>query len=101
MAAPVDSPPEGLASAAVVCFRNRTQLNIPDVRRSPLVNVGLKTSLPRAALFMPLLAQNEMLGVLEVHNDRKLGYFGYEEVLPKLRADLDRLIAERSAAATN
>src|SRR3984885_13108202 len=33
--------------------------------------------------------------------DRKLGYFGYEEVLPKLRAELDRLIAERSAAATN
>src|SRR5580658_5746012 len=32
--------------------------------------------------------------------DRKLGYFGYEEVLPKLRAELDRLIAERSAAAT-
>ncbi len=31
--------------------------------------------------------------------DRKLGYFGYEEVLPKLRAELDRLIAERSAAA--
>src|SRR5579863_9410729 len=30
--------------------------------------------------------------------DRKLGYFGYEEVLPKLRAELDRLIAERSAA---
>jgi (E)-4-hydroxy-3-methylbut-2-enyl-diphosphate synthase len=32
--------------------------------------------------------------------DRKLGYFGYEEVLPKLRAELDRLIAERSAAVT-
>jgi len=79
MVALLDSPPEGLASAAVVCFRNRTQLNIPDVRRSPLVNVGLKTSLPRAALFMPLLAQNEMLGVLEVHNDRKLGYFKPEE----------------------
>ena len=30
--------------------------------------------------------------------DRKLGYFGYDEVLPKLRAELDRLIAERSAA---
>jgi signal transduction histidine kinase len=63
----------------VVCFRNRTQLNIPDVRRSPLVNIGLKTSLPRAALFMPLLTQNEMLGVLEIHNDRKLGYFKPEE----------------------
>src|ERR1700676_3771788 len=32
--------------------------------------------------------------------DRKLGYFGYEEVLPKLRAELDRLIAERTSTAT-
>ena len=85
MAAPVDSPPDGLASAAVVCFRNRTQLNIPDVRRSPLVKLGPKVTVPRAALFMPLMvqsgvaAQNEVLGVLEVHNDRKLGYFKPEE----------------------
>jgi signal transduction histidine kinase/CheY-like chemotaxis protein len=79
MAAPVDAPPEGLASAAVVCFRNRTQINIPDVRRSPLVTVGPKMSLPRAALFMPLTTQNEVLGVLEVHNDHKLGYFKPEE----------------------
>ena len=79
MAAPIDSPPDGLASAAVVCFRNRTQLNIPDVRRSPLVKVGPKMSLPRAALFMPLMEQNEVLGVLEVHNDGKLGYFKPEE----------------------
>jgi signal transduction histidine kinase/CheY-like chemotaxis protein len=79
MAAPIDSPPEGLASAAVVCYRNRTQLNIPDVRRSPLVKVGPKMSLPRAALFTPLMAQNEVLGVLEVHNDGKLGYFKPEE----------------------
>jgi len=28
--------------------------------------------------------------------DQKIGFFGYEEVLPKLRAELDRLIAERS-----
>ena len=79
MAAPVDAPPDGLASAAVVCFRNRTQLNIPDVRRSPLVKIGPKTSMPRAALFMPLTDQNEVLGVLEVHNDRKFGYFKPEE----------------------
>jgi (E)-4-hydroxy-3-methylbut-2-enyl-diphosphate synthase len=30
--------------------------------------------------------------------DRKLGNFGYDEVLPRLRAELDRLIAERAAA---
>jgi (E)-4-hydroxy-3-methylbut-2-enyl-diphosphate synthase len=29
--------------------------------------------------------------------DRKIRYFAYDEVLPKLRAELDRLIAERSA----
>ena len=79
MVAPVDAPPDGLASAAVVCFRNRTTLNIPDVRRSPLVKVGPKTSLPRAALFAPLIAHNEVLGVLEVHNDRKFGFFRPEE----------------------
>src|SRR6185369_6400793 len=79
MAAAIDSPPEGLASAAVICFRNRSQLNIPDVRRNPLVKVGPKTSLPRAALFMPLMDQKQVLGVLEVHNDGKLGYFKPEE----------------------
>ena len=31
--------------------------------------------------------------------DKKIGYFGYEEVLPKLLAELDRMIAERTAAA--
>ena len=49
------------------------------MRRSPLVKVGSKTSLPRAALFAPLLAHDEVLGVLEVHNDRKFGYFKPEE----------------------
>ena len=29
--------------------------------------------------------------------DRKLGYFRYDEVLPKLRAELDRLIVERTS----
>ena len=30
--------------------------------------------------------------------DRKLGYFGYDEVLPRLKRELDRLIANRTAA---
>jgi (E)-4-hydroxy-3-methylbut-2-enyl-diphosphate synthase len=29
--------------------------------------------------------------------DRKLGYFGYDEVLPRLKQELDRLIADRTA----
>jgi (E)-4-hydroxy-3-methylbut-2-enyl-diphosphate synthase len=31
--------------------------------------------------------------------DRKIGFFGYDEVLPRLRTELDKLIAERSDAA--
>ena len=31
--------------------------------------------------------------------DKKVGFFSYDEVLPRLRIELDRLIAERSAAA--
>jgi signal transduction histidine kinase len=79
MAAPIDAPPEGLANAAVVCFRNRTLLSIPDVRRNPLVTVGAKLSLPRSALFVPLLSQQETLGVLQVENSRRLGYFSPED----------------------
>src|SRR4051812_23916317 len=60
MVAPIDDPPEGLANAAVVCFRNRTLLSIPDVRRNPLVKVGAKTSLPRSAMFVPLFSQQEV-----------------------------------------
>jgi len=78
MAAPIDAPPEGMAHTAVVCFRNRTVLNIPDARRNPLVKAGTRTSLPRSAMFLPLLAQQEALGVLELDNFRRVGYLSPE-----------------------
>ncbi len=79
MAVPVDSTPDGLASGAVVCFRNRTLINVPDVRRSPFVKVDSKSNLPRSAMFLPLFAHTDVLGVLEVGNARRLGYFSVEE----------------------
>ena len=79
MAVPLDSPPEGLVAGAVVCFKNRTLLNVPDVRRSPLVKIATKKNLPRSAMFLPLLAQQEVMGVLEVGNARRIGYFSVEE----------------------
>ena len=93
MAASVDSPPEGLANAAVVCFRNRTLLQIPDVRRNPLVKVGPKMSLPRSAMFVPLFSQQEVLGVLELGNSRKTGFFPPEE-----QADVQHLANQAAAA---
>jgi C4-dicarboxylate-specific signal transduction histidine kinase len=93
MAAALDSSPEGLVNAAVVCFRNRTLLHIPDVRRNPLVKVGAKISLPRSAMFVPLYSQQEMLGVLEVDNARKTGFFKPEE-----QADVQHLANQAAAA---
>ena len=79
MAVAIEYPPEGLAGAAVTCFRNRTLLNVPDVRRSPFVKGEAKYDLPRSAMFVPLFAQSEVLGVLEVGNAGRLGYFTVEE----------------------
>ena len=79
MAISVEAPPEGLASGAAGCFRNRTLLNVPDVRRSPLVNAGWKPGVPRSMMFVPLLADRDLLGVLEIGNTRRLGYFTPEE----------------------
>lgn len=93
MAASIDAPPEGLANAAVVCFRNRTLLQIPDVRRNPLVKVGAQTSLPRSAMLVPLFSQQEMQGVLELSNSRKTGFFRPEE-----QADVQHLANQAAAA---
>lgn len=79
MVAPIDAPPDGLANAAVSCFRNRTALSIPDVRRNPLVKGVALSELPRAAFFLPLLAGTDALGVLEMDNDRRVGYFSPED----------------------
>jgi GAF domain-containing protein len=79
MAISVEAPPEGLANGVVGCFRSRTLLNIPDVRRSPLVNTGWEPGVPRSMMFVPLMAHRDLLGVLEIGNTRRLGYFTPEE----------------------
>jgi len=61
--------------AAVTCFKNRGLLSIPDVRRNPLIQVSSLEGLPRSALFVPLLALNDAVGVLQVDNAAHVGYF--------------------------
>ncbi|HML16597.1 MAG TPA: GAF domain-containing protein, partial [Bryobacteraceae bacterium] len=78
MVVPVESPPDGLAGGAVVCFRNRTLLNVPDLRRSPFAEAEGESQ-PRSAMFLPLLSQSDVTGVLEVGNARRMGYFSHEE----------------------
>ena len=79
MAASLAGEAEGLAAGAVKCFNDRALLNIPDVRRNPLVNAEWKPGVARSAMFAPLLAQTETLGVIEVGSHRRVGYFTAEE----------------------
>jgi signal transduction histidine kinase/CheY-like chemotaxis protein len=76
---PADGQDEELANGAVVCFQNRKQLDIPDLRRSQYVNTRTKLSSPRSAMIVPLAAQGDVLGVLEVGNANRVGYFTIEE----------------------
>lgn len=79
MAVSIDSPRDGPASGAVACFRNRMPLDIPDLRRSPFVKADTIATVPRAAIFAPLIAQHSVLGVLEVSNSHRAGCFSLEE----------------------
>jgi signal transduction histidine kinase/CheY-like chemotaxis protein len=79
MVVPIEHGEDGLANGAEVCFHNKTQLNIPDVRRSQYLNTRTKQNSPRSAMIVPLTTQGDVLGVLEAGNANRLGYFTIEE----------------------
>jgi signal transduction histidine kinase/CheY-like chemotaxis protein len=62
-----------------MCFRNRTLLNIPDTRRSPFFKADNRGEVPRSVMFVPMFAQNELLGVMQVHHTKTVRYFSSEE----------------------
>lgn len=86
-AAPVaislSSPPAGPEAGAVACFHYRTLLVIPDIDRSPFpiaVQSGVKA--PKSLLFVPMLAQGEVIGVLELDQyDRVRDFTADEQAL--------------------
>jgi signal transduction histidine kinase len=60
------------------CFRKRTLIAIPDTRRSTaLRNDG--GAVPRSVLLVPMLAQDELMGVLALHYSERVHYFGESE----------------------
>jgi signal transduction histidine kinase len=80
MVVPVETQEsDELANGAAVCFQNRKQLNIPDVRRSQYLNTRTKQNSPRSAMIVPLTTQGDVLGVLEAGNANRVGYFTIEE----------------------
>ena len=71
--------PEGpMAIGVALCLRNRTLLAVPDTRRSPLIKANGEKDIPRSVMFVPMFAQNELLGVMQVAYSKE-HRFGHEE----------------------
>jgi GAF domain-containing protein/CheY-like chemotaxis protein len=75
----LDQPGTAMNAGVAMCFRNRTLLNIPDTRRSPFFKADPRSDVPRSVMFVPMFAQNELLGVLQVHRSESVRYFNSEE----------------------
>lgn len=76
----LSSPPGGTQAGAVACFHYRTLLVIPDVSRSPfpIASEG-DVPAPKSLLFVPMLSQGEVVGVLELDQDNRARDFTADE----------------------
>ena len=75
----IESPMGPLPTGAALCYRNHTLLNIPDTRRSPFFKSTPKSDLPRSVMFVPMMSQSDVMGVLEVDNAERIRSFTHEE----------------------
>jgi GAF domain-containing protein/CheY-like chemotaxis protein len=77
---PLTAPPGGARAGAVACFHYRTLLVIPDIGRSPFPMAASDgAGAPKSLLFVPMLAQGEVIGVLELDQDDRLRDFTADE----------------------
>jgi signal transduction histidine kinase len=74
-----EAPSGSMASGIAACFRNHALIAIPDVRRSPHFRKEDTVLAPRSVLLIPMFAQSEMMGVLEIHHSTRFHYFGEGE----------------------
>ena len=64
----------------MACFHYRTLLVIPDIDRSPFPIAGQKGEpCPKSLLFVPMMAQSEVVGVLELDQDDRVRDFTADE----------------------
>jgi GAF domain-containing protein len=81
---PLSAPPAGPQAGAVACFHYRTLLAIPDTSRSPFPVTGRPgpegtPDAPRSLLFVPMLAQGEVLGILQMDQRDRARVFSRDE----------------------
>jgi GAF domain-containing protein len=77
---PLASPPNGSKAGAVACFHYRTLLSIPDAAHSPFpVQERGNAQAPQSLLFVPMFAQGELIGVLELDQCDRMRDFSPDE----------------------
>jgi signal transduction histidine kinase len=74
-----EAPASSMASGVAACFRNHSMLAVPDTRRSPHFRREEAAVSPRSVLFVPMFAQAELMGVLEIHHSTRFHYFSQGE----------------------
>jgi signal transduction histidine kinase/CheY-like chemotaxis protein len=74
-----EAPASSMASGVAACFRKHAMLAIPDTRRSPHFRREEAAVSPRSVLFVPMFAQAELMGVLDIHHSNHFHYFGEAE----------------------
>ena len=74
----LDAPNPGISSGLASAFRNRSLIAIPDTRRSPFFHKE-EPGTPRSVIFVPMFAQSELVGVLELHHAENFHYFSVAE----------------------
>ena len=76
----LSAPPGGAPAGAVACFHYRTLLTIPDIDRSPFPTTpqeGFRA--PKSLLLVPMHAQGEVVGVLELDQENRTRDFTADE----------------------
>lgn len=98
----LSAPPGGTYAGAVACYHYRTLLAIPDIDRSPFpIFGGDGEKAPKSLLFVPMLAQSEVVGILELdHAERAHDFTPDEQTLAQHLANqigvAIRLLDQRS-----
>lgn len=101
---PLAAPPAGTQSGAAACFHYRTLLVIPDIARSPFPIATAERNSSKSLLFVPMMAQGEVVGVLELDQDDHMRDFSADEqalaqhLANQIGAAL-RLLTQRSVQA--
>lgn len=77
---PVSPLPMDVVSGPVACFKNRALLEVPDAESCPFVDADVVRQLKqKSVLFVPMISEGEVFGVLEVDDRRRKRAFSKDQ----------------------